>query len=147
MSILGWSIEYKNIFLGKYKKFVQGETFWEKYKNFFQGVFFFFQAWAGNCPRLLHFPLLITLLPSQCFKRLSYFYEFKSYGLQTYIFQLILQQTYSYNTRNFEEHIIAERTYLKTPFFHGPFVSGINLIQMFVNLLTLHLDSIYFQVI
>ena len=37
--------------------------FWKKYINFFQGGFFlFFQAWAGNFPRLLHFPLMIELL-------------------------------------------------------------------------------------
>ena len=37
------------------------------------------------------------------FRRLCYFYKFKSYGLPPYFFQLIPQESYSYNTRNSED--------------------------------------------
>ena len=53
MSILGWSIDYKNFFLEKFKNFFKGGVFWKKYKNFFQGIFFF-ETWAGKYPILLH---------------------------------------------------------------------------------------------
>ena len=46
--------------LGKFKKFVKGFIFFKKNtRTFFRVVFLFFQAWAGKCPRLLHFPLQV----------------------------------------------------------------------------------------
>ena len=70
---------------------------------------------------------LETLKARRWFKRLCCFYKFKSYGLLPHLFQLIPQESHSYNTRNSED-ISTKRTHLKTSFFHGPFVSGINLI-------------------
>ena len=73
---------------------------------------------------------LESLKARRWFRRLCYFYKFKSYGLPPYLFQLIPQKAI-HTTRNSEElfqHTIAEQTHLKTPFFHGSFMSGINLI-------------------
>ena len=48
----------KKMFEKSIRNLFRVESFWEK-NNFFKVVFFFFQAWDGKCPRLLHFPLLI----------------------------------------------------------------------------------------
>ena len=64
------------------------------------------------------------------FRRLCCFYKFKSYGLPPYLFQLMPHKSHSYNTRNFEDvpTYRCRTDSLITPFFHGPFVRGINLI-------------------
>ena len=71
---------------------------------------------------------LESLKARRWFRRWCYFYKFESYGLPPYLFQLIPQKSHSYNTCKIFQHIIAEQTHLKTPFFHGPLVSGTDLI-------------------
>ena len=73
---------------------------------------------------------LESLKARRWFRRLCYFYKFKSYGLPPYLFQLIPPESHSYNTRNLEDipTYIAEQTHLITLFFDGPFLSGINMI-------------------
>ena len=46
---------------------------------------------------------LESLKARRWFRRLCYFYKFKSYGFPPYFFQLIPQESYSYNTRNSED--------------------------------------------
>ena len=46
---------------------------------------------------------LESLKARRWFRRLCYFYKFKSYGLPPYLFQLIPHESHSYNTRNSED--------------------------------------------
>ena len=46
---------------------------------------------------------LESLEARRWFRRLCYFYEFKSYGLPPYLFQLIPHESHSYNTCNSED--------------------------------------------
>ena len=58
----------------------------------------------GTSQTKLYFELgLESLKARRWFRRLCYFYKFKSYGLPPYLFQLIPHESHSYNTRNSED--------------------------------------------
>ena len=88
-------------------------------------------AIRGTSQIKLHAELGLELLKARrWFRKLCYFYKFISYGLPSYLFQLIAQESDLYKTRNSDDipanHCRA--VLLKNHFFHGPFVSGISLI-------------------
>ena len=87
----------------------------------------------------------MSLKARRWFRRLCCFYKFKSYGLPPYLFQLISHESHSYNTCSSEDipTYRCRTDSFNNSFFHGPFVSGINLIYVFVNQLTVYLGIIY----
>ena len=44
-----------------------------------------------------------SLKARRWFRKLCYFYKYKSYGIPPYLFQLTPHESHSYNTRNFED--------------------------------------------
>ena len=81
------------------------ETFCSKLESVQYNVALAFTgAIRGTSQTRLYVELdLESLKARRCFRRLYYFYKFKSYGLPPYLFQLIPHESCSYNTRNSED--------------------------------------------
>ena len=61
---------------------------------------------------------LESLKARRWFRRLCYFYKFKSYGLPPYLFQLIPHESHSYNTHNSED---ISKYHCRTDSFNNSF--------------------------
>ena len=104
-----------------------------------------FQVGIGSLGGTLFFQvgLCTPLQTMRWFRRLCYFYKFKSYRLPPYLFQLIPQESHSYNAGNSED---IPTYHCRTDSFFLWTIHVWNKLNLdIVNQLTVYLGSIYLR--
>ena len=81
------------------------ETFWSKLESVrYDATLAITEAICGTSQVKLHVKVGLEFLKARgCFRWLCYFHKFISYGLLPNLFQLIPQESHSYNTRNSDD--------------------------------------------
>ena len=81
------------------------ETFWSKLESVrYDAALAITEAICGTSQIKLHVKVGLEFLKARgCFRWLCYFHKFISYGLPPNLFQLIPQESHSYNTRNSDD--------------------------------------------